>query len=83
MSIKPPDRRPRQRLSEPAATELVTHTLDRTQRWRQYGWIDQHGYMYDLSENPADYQVPSYSPLWVLVDNEHPALPEQEVARDG
>ena len=68
---KPADRRPVQPLSQ-TATTMTTRTADSwRQIWRQYGWIDNEGRMYDLTEpSPRTYAVASYSPLWVLVDNE-------------
>lgn len=69
--IEPPNRRPCQPHST-SGVEMVTHTLEGTQRWRQLGWIDHLGRMYDFSENPRQYRVASYSPLWILVDNEVP-----------
>jgi hypothetical protein len=72
MSDQPPDRRPVQPLNQPlGGSHTITTTDGRRQTWRQYGWIDDHGRMYDLYEpSPRTYQVTSYSPLWVLVENE-------------
>lgn len=77
----PPDRRPSQPLSRPSGTRQITYADGRRQLWRQYGWIDHLGRMYDLSENPRHYRVASYRPLWVLVDNEPDYLDEPEPRR--
>ena len=74
----PEDRRPYRRASESGGSEMRTHTLDRDQLWRQIGWHGQTGAFYALDEKPADHEPGSYSPLWILVDNEPPILPAEE-----
>jgi hypothetical protein len=68
---QPPDRRPTQPLHQPGDQMVVRTNDGKRQIWREYGWIDHQGRMYDLYEpSPRAYQAPSYSPLWVLVDVE-------------
>lgn len=52
--------------------ERVTFTLDTDQRqtWRQIGWHGQSGAFYALGEDPSRHEPGSFSPLWLLVENE-------------
>ncbi len=61
--------RPIQLLHEPGP-EMRTITKDRVQRWRQYGWIGQSGALYALHEDPSKTEPGSFSPLWMLDENE-------------
>lgn len=75
-TIPPKDRRPYRRASEGGGSEMRTVTLDSNQTWRQIGWHGQSGAFYALDEKPSDHELGSWSPLWILVDNEPPILPE-------
>ncbi|MGA4875837.1 hypothetical protein [Streptomyces lydicamycinicus] len=70
----PHDTRPYRRASEATGSEMRTHTLDREQRWSQIGWHGQTGAFYALDEKPAHHEPGSYSPLWILVDNDPPTI---------
>lgn len=74
----PEDRRPYRRASEPSGSEMRTHTLDATQTWRQIGWHGQTGAFYALDEKHSDHEPGSWGPLWILVDNEPPILPDDD-----
>lgn len=78
LTTPPTDARPYRRASEPSGQEMRTHTPDRTQTWRQIGWHGQTGAFYALDEKPAHHEPGSYGPLWILVDNEPPVLPDDE-----
>jgi hypothetical protein len=59
--------------------QMVTHTLEATQLWRQVGWIglstDQP---YPLEDEEGVRSDPAgFRPLWVLVEDE-PPLPHEE-----
>ena len=74
----PDDRRPYRRASEPSGQEMRTHTLEAQQTWRQIGWHGQTGAFYALDEKPAGHEPGSWEPLWILVDNEPPILPDED-----
>jgi hypothetical protein len=74
----PDDHRPYRRASESGGNEMRTHTLDRDQTWRQIGWHGQTGAFYALDEKPAAHEPGSYEPLWLLVDNDRPILPDED-----
>lgn len=67
----PPNTRPYRRASEDHGTEMRTHTLDKTQCWRQIGWHGQTGAFYSLDEHPTEHEPGSFGPLWILVDNDY------------
>lgn len=73
----PANVRPYRRLSE-TGPEMRTMTLNANQLWRQIGWHGQTGAFYALDERPSDHEGGSWSPLWVLVDNEPPILPDDD-----
>lgn len=73
----PPDVRPYRTQHEPG-DERVTHTMSSRQIWRQIGWHGQSGAFYSLAEDPSRYERGSFSPLWLLVDDEPPVLPDLE-----
>ena len=72
----PSDTRPYRRASEPSSQEMRTHTLEAQQTWRQIGWHGQTGAFYALDEKPSDHEPGSIAPLWLLIDNEPPILPD-------
>jgi len=72
----PPNTRPYRRESE-VGTEMRTMTLEAEQTWRQVGWHGQSGAFYALDEHPSRHEPGSFGPLWVLVDNEPPILPDE------
>lgn len=74
----PTDTRPYRRSSEGGGSEMRTHTLEATQTWRQIGWHGQTGAFYSLDEKPSDHEPGSWGPLWILVDNEPPVLPDED-----
>lgn len=75
MITKAPDTRPYR--SQSATGELrVTHTLESRQVWRQVGWHGQTGAFYSLDEDPRKHEPGSFSPLWLLIEDEAPILPE-------
>ncbi|MFI1485710.1 hypothetical protein [Streptomyces sp. NPDC020747] len=74
----PDDHRPYRRASEPGGQEMHTHTLDAQQTWRQIGWHGQTGAFYALDEKPSAHEPGSWEPLWILVDNEPPILPDTD-----
>jgi hypothetical protein len=55
-----------------AVNDLVTHTINARQLWRQVGWHGQSGDFYALNEEPTlgVEEKASYRPLWILVDND-------------
>ncbi len=74
MSDKAPDTRPYR--SQSAIGEVrVTDTLESRQVWRQVGWHGQTGAFYSLDEDPSPYERGSYSPLWLLIEDETPPSP--------
>ena len=73
----PEDRRPYRRASESGGSEMRTVTLDANQTWRQIGWHGQTGAFYALDEKPSQHEPGSWEPLWILVDNEPPILPDE------
>lgn len=79
----PTDTRPYRRASESGGSEMRTHTLEANQLWRQIGWHGQTGAFYALDEKPSDHEPGSWSPLWILVDNEPPILPDDSDKADG
>lgn len=76
-SPKPPpvDRRPYRGQHE-TGTEMRTVTASADQVWRQIGWHGQSGAFYSLGEDPSFHEPGSFSPLWLLVDNEPPVIDE-------
>lgn len=50
--------------------ERVTHAGNNRQTWRQIGWHGQSGAFYALGEDPSRHELGSFSPLWLLVDDE-------------
>jgi hypothetical protein len=50
----------------------VVHHPNGTRRqiWRQVGWHGGSGYFYTLDEDPGLHEPASFSPLWILVDDE-------------
>lgn len=74
----PADRRPYRQAHESGGSTMRTHTLDAAQTWRQIGWHGQTGAFYALDEKPADHEPGSWGPLWILVDNEPPILPDED-----
>jgi hypothetical protein len=76
----PPNVRPHHPACEPG-DERITHTFDadgtNRQIWRQVGWHGQSGAFYALPEDPSRYEPGSFSPLWLLVDDE-PELSREE-----
>jgi hypothetical protein len=49
---------------------MYTYAENKRQVWRQVGWHGQSGAFYSLSEDPKPHEPGSYSPLWVLIENE-------------
>lgn len=73
----PANRRPYRPASETGAEQRTTTSDGYVQRWRQIGWHGQTGAFYALDERPADHEPGGWSPLWLLVDNDPPILPEE------
>lgn len=70
---RPPDTRPYQPQHESAGrmlTEMTDHGEHRRQEWQQVGWHGQSGAFYSLAEDPSKWERGSFSPLWLLVENE-------------
>lgn len=65
----PPDHRP-YRPAHLTANERTTRTDTHRQTWRQIGWHGQSGAFYTIGEDPTQYESASFSPLWLLVENE-------------
>ena len=66
-----------------ASSERVTHTLEGRQTWRQVGWHGQTGAFYALDEKPSLTESGSFSPLWILVEDEPPILPDEQESDRG
>lgn len=69
--------RPNQPQSASGPT-MVTHTVDAVQTWRQVGWHGQTGDFYALHEDPSPTEPGSFSPLWLLIENEPPIFDDHE-----
>ncbi len=55
---------------------MYTKTAEADQTWRQVGWHGQTGDFYSLDEDPSPTEPGSFSPLWLLIENEPPILPD-------
>lgn len=73
----PANTRPYRRISE-TGPEMRTMTLHGDQLWRQVGWLGGTGAFYAYDEKPHEHEGGSFGPLWVLVDNDPPILPDAE-----
>lgn len=68
MTTPPPDTRP-YRLPSASGPERATTTISE-------GWLGQSGAFYSLDEDPKPHEPGSYSPLWILADDD--LIPEDE-----
>ncbi len=55
--------------------ERITYADGNRQIWRQLGWHGQSGAFYALGEDPSRHEPGSFSPLWLLVDDDVVLVP--------
>lgn len=72
-----PNTRPYRRAHLPG-DERITYANGNRQTWRQLGWHGQSGAFYALGEDPSRHEPGSFSPLWLLVDDEVVLAPASE-----
>ena len=74
---------PRLYESSSGGLERVTFTGptgERRQLWRQVGWLGQTGRVYELDKPPYGIEPGSFSPLWVLIDDDLTPMLEENAS---